>query len=216
VTHTHVGMGMGVNPYPLVYMGDPVGLFFCRGYGYGVVIPDGYLPIAISTHVGLVQTLLNGSCLGLARQTRHIWPYVPSHNNDGPHFNCRHLVRHPAFFSLPSCLCLHATHSRKRAWEQVPLPGPAPIPTRVVVIVCPRGRFTACVHHRFCRCRTSRSSSGIHPVLPPQPSAPAHGHSREPNDARRRGYRVSRSCSWPFSVHVAEEDIVASATHRLS
>jgi hypothetical protein len=29
-------------------MGDPVGLFLCRGYGYGVVIPGGYLPIAIS------------------------------------------------------------------------------------------------------------------------------------------------------------------------
>jgi hypothetical protein len=25
-----------------------VGLFLCRGYGYGVVIPGGYLPIAIS------------------------------------------------------------------------------------------------------------------------------------------------------------------------
>ena len=46
-----MGMGMGVNPYPPVYMGDPVGLFFCRGYGYGVVIPGGYLPIAISTHL---------------------------------------------------------------------------------------------------------------------------------------------------------------------
>jgi hypothetical protein len=44
-----MGMGMGVNPYPLVYMGDPMGLFLCRGYGYGVVIPGGYLPIAIST-----------------------------------------------------------------------------------------------------------------------------------------------------------------------
>jgi hypothetical protein len=43
-----VGMGMGVHPYPPVYMGDPVGLFFCRGYGYGVVIPGGYLPFAIS------------------------------------------------------------------------------------------------------------------------------------------------------------------------
>jgi hypothetical protein len=43
-------MGMGVNPYPPVYMGDPVGLFFCRGYGYGVVIPGGYLPIAISNY----------------------------------------------------------------------------------------------------------------------------------------------------------------------
>jgi hypothetical protein len=48
MTHTHMGMGMGVNPYPLVYMGNPVGLFLCRGYGYGVVIPGGYLPIAIS------------------------------------------------------------------------------------------------------------------------------------------------------------------------
>jgi hypothetical protein len=44
-------MGMGVNSYPPVYMGDPVGLFLCRGYGYGVVIPGGYLPIAISTQV---------------------------------------------------------------------------------------------------------------------------------------------------------------------
>jgi hypothetical protein len=44
-----MGMGMGVNPYPPVYMGDPVGLFLCRGYGYGVVIPGGYLPIAISS-----------------------------------------------------------------------------------------------------------------------------------------------------------------------
>jgi hypothetical protein len=49
VTHTHVGMGMGANPYPPVYMGDSMGLFFYRGYGYGVVIPGGYLPIAIST-----------------------------------------------------------------------------------------------------------------------------------------------------------------------
>jgi hypothetical protein len=51
VTHTHVGMGLGVNSYPPVYMGegDPVGLFFCRGYGYEVVIPGGYLPIAISS-----------------------------------------------------------------------------------------------------------------------------------------------------------------------
>jgi hypothetical protein len=46
-----MGMGTGVNPYPPVYMGDPVGLFLCRGYGYGVVIPDGYLPIAISSSV---------------------------------------------------------------------------------------------------------------------------------------------------------------------
>jgi hypothetical protein len=47
--YPHVyGYGYGVNPYPPVYMGDPIGLFFCRGYVYGVVIPDGYLLIAIS------------------------------------------------------------------------------------------------------------------------------------------------------------------------
>jgi hypothetical protein len=54
VTHTHMGMGMGVNSYPPVYMGDPVGLFLCRGYRYGVVIPGGYLPIAISIHMVLL------------------------------------------------------------------------------------------------------------------------------------------------------------------
>jgi hypothetical protein len=42
------GYGYGVNPYPPVYMGDPVGLFLCCGYEYRVVIPGGYLPIAIS------------------------------------------------------------------------------------------------------------------------------------------------------------------------
>jgi hypothetical protein len=44
-----MGMGMGVNSYPPMYMGDPMGLFLCRGYEYRVVIPGGYLPIAIST-----------------------------------------------------------------------------------------------------------------------------------------------------------------------
>jgi hypothetical protein len=43
-----MGMGMGVIPYPPVYMGDRMRLFLCRGYRYGVVIPGGYLPIAIS------------------------------------------------------------------------------------------------------------------------------------------------------------------------
>ena len=57
---------------------------------------------------------------------------------------------------------------------------------------------------------------GLRPVLPPQPAAPAHGRSREPTDARRRGYGASRSCSWPFSVRAVEEDMVAPATLRLS
>jgi hypothetical protein len=44
----------------------------------------------------------------------------------------------------------------------------------------------------------------------------AHGRSRETTDARRRGYGASRSCSWPFSVRAAEEDMVTPATLRLS
>jgi hypothetical protein len=44
------GYEYGVNPYPPAYMGNLVGLFLCRRYGYGVVIPGGYLPIAISTY----------------------------------------------------------------------------------------------------------------------------------------------------------------------
>jgi hypothetical protein len=57
---------------------------------------------------------------------------------------------------------------------------------------------------------------GLRPVLPPQPAALAHGRSRESTDARRRGYGVSRSCFWPFSVRVVEEDMAAPATLRLS
>jgi hypothetical protein len=43
------GYEYGGNPYPPVYMVDPLELFLCRGYEYGVVIPDRYLPIAISS-----------------------------------------------------------------------------------------------------------------------------------------------------------------------
>ena len=43
------GYGYGVNPYTPVYMSDPIELFLCRGYGYGVIIFGGYLPIAISS-----------------------------------------------------------------------------------------------------------------------------------------------------------------------
>jgi hypothetical protein len=57
---------------------------------------------------------------------------------------------------------------------------------------------------------------GHRPVLPPQPTAPTHGRSREPTDARRRGYGTSRLCSWPFSMCAVEEDMVAPATLWLS
>jgi hypothetical protein len=42
------------------------------------------------------------------------------------------------------------------------------------------------------------------PVLPLQPTAPAHGRSCEPTDALRRRYEVSRSCSWPVFVRAAD------------
>jgi hypothetical protein len=35
-----------------MYMGDSMGLFLCRGYEYVIVIPSGYLSIAISTQEG--------------------------------------------------------------------------------------------------------------------------------------------------------------------
>jgi hypothetical protein len=125
------------------------------------------------------------------------------------------------FFSLsPYASASAPPHSRQRAWEQAPPPCirpiPVPTPTRVVAIARPRGRFTACVCHRFRRHRMSRPSSQPLPYSSSQPTAPAHGHSRESTNARRHGYRASRSCSWPFSVHVAEEDTVAPVTLSLS
>jgi hypothetical protein len=57
---------------------------------------------------------------------------------------------------------------------------------------------------------------GLRHVLPPQPAGLAYGRSREPTNARRRGYDASRSCSWPFSVRAVEEDMVAPVTLRLS
>jgi hypothetical protein len=91
-------------------------------------------------------------------------------------------------FSLPSCLRLPPPHSRQRAWEQSPPPRirstPAPTPTRSVDMASPRGRFTVCAHHR----RTSHSSSRPSPCSSSPTCCLAHGHSREPTDARRCGY----------------------------
>jgi hypothetical protein len=38
---------MGKVLYPRVYMGNPTGRNFFDGYGYGMVLPDGYVPVAI-------------------------------------------------------------------------------------------------------------------------------------------------------------------------
>jgi hypothetical protein len=85
-----------------------------------------------------------------------------------------------------------------------------------MAIARPRGRFTACAHHRFRRIGRPIRLPGLRPFLPPQSAALAHDRSHEPTDARRRGYGVSRSLSWPFSVRATEEDTVAPATLRLS
>jgi hypothetical protein len=44
VTHTNMGIGMGINSYPPVYMGDPMKLSFCREYGYEMTITDAVSP----------------------------------------------------------------------------------------------------------------------------------------------------------------------------
>jgi hypothetical protein len=49
----------------------------------------------------LAHALLNGSCLGLARQIRPIWTSIPPHDNDGPRLSCHHLVSHSTSFLSP-------------------------------------------------------------------------------------------------------------------
>jgi hypothetical protein len=45
--NTRAGTGMGKILYPRVYMGNPTDRIFFDGYGYGMVLPDGYVPVAI-------------------------------------------------------------------------------------------------------------------------------------------------------------------------
>jgi hypothetical protein len=42
------GYGFGQNFIPIMGMSFLAGIFFLRGYGFGQVIPSGFLPIAIS------------------------------------------------------------------------------------------------------------------------------------------------------------------------
>jgi hypothetical protein len=44
------GHGFGQNFIRVMSMGFLVGVFFLRGYGFGQVIPNGFLHIAISIH----------------------------------------------------------------------------------------------------------------------------------------------------------------------
>jgi hypothetical protein len=179
----------------------------------------GYDPNTARRSCRAGQDTIKWLCLRSALQTQPIWPSIPPHGNDGPRLRCRHLVRHPAFFFSP-LMSLPPRHPiLSRGLEQAP-PScihltPTPTPTRAA-ITRPRGRFTSCAHHRFCRRRTSRSSSRPSPCSSSPSYCIVHGHSREPIEAHQRGYGATRSCSWPFTVHAAEEDTVAFATLRLS
>jgi hypothetical protein len=170
---------------------------------------------------GLAQALLNGSCLGPARQTWHIWPSIPPHDNDGPRLSCHQLVHHSTSFLSPLMhpLPRHPILGRgRRSMRLLP----------VFVRHQPRHRLAQWLlhvhedvsHHAhtlvFAVVGRHVRLPGLRPFLPPQPAAPAHGRSCEPTDARRRGYGASRSCSWPFSMRAVEEDMVAPATLRLS
>jgi hypothetical protein len=44
--NTRASTGMGKILYPRAYMGNPTGRIFLW-YGYGMVLPDGYVPVAI-------------------------------------------------------------------------------------------------------------------------------------------------------------------------
>jgi hypothetical protein len=115
-------------------------------------------------HAGLAEPLFNGSCLGPTRQTRFISPSIPTHDNDGPRLSCHHLIRHSTFFLsplMPPSPRHHILDRGRRSRHLLPVfvrhqPRHR---LRVVAIARPRGRFTSCVHHRFRRRRTSRSSS---------------------------------------------------------
>jgi hypothetical protein len=117
-------------------------------------------------------------------------------------------------FSLFSCPASTPPHSRQRASEQAPPPRIRPTPTRALAIARPRGRFTACAHHRFRCSRTSRSSSWSSPCSSSPTCCPRP--RSQPQADRCSSMRVwaSRSCSWSFSVRATEEDTVAPPTLR--
>ena len=54
--NTRAGTGMGKILYPRVYMGNPTGRIFFDGYGYGMVLPDGYVPVAIPSFLEFHDT----------------------------------------------------------------------------------------------------------------------------------------------------------------
>jgi hypothetical protein len=160
---------------------------------------------------GLAQALLNGSCIGPARQTRPIWPSISPHDNDGPRLSCRHLIHHPASFLSPLMpppprhpilgRGRGSRHLRPVFVQHQPQHRPIQWLLHVHEDVSQYARTIvfAVVGLPICLL-------GLCPVLPPQPTAPAHGRSREPSNALRRGYGTSQSCSWPRLGYLGGEE----------
>jgi hypothetical protein len=55
-TRAGTGTGTGKILYPRVYVGNPTGRIVFDGYMYGMILPDGYVPVAIPT---LVRCLMS-------------------------------------------------------------------------------------------------------------------------------------------------------------
>jgi hypothetical protein len=144
---------------------------------------------------------------------------VQARHDTGPHLSCRHLIRHPASFLSP---LMPPPPRHPFSAEGVGAGASSPYSSDTSPDTDPHSGY--CTSTRMFHSMRAPlflpldvvCLPALHPILPPQPVAPAHGRSHEPTDARRRGYGASRSCSWPFSVRAAEEDTVAPATLRLS
>jgi hypothetical protein len=148
---------------------------------------------------GLAQALLNGSYLGPARQTRPILPSITPHDNDGSRLSCHHLVRHSTSFLSP-LMPPPPRHPILGRWRR------SRCLLHVFVRHQPRHRLAKWLlhvhddvsHHAhtiiFTVVRRPVRLPDLRHGLPPQPISPTHGRSREPTDARRRGYGASRSC----------------------
>jgi hypothetical protein len=71
--NTRADTGMGKILYPRAYMGNLTGRFFFDGYGYRMVLPDGYVPVAIPRHEHATEGAVGGVrlvAMGARREAR--------------------------------------------------------------------------------------------------------------------------------------------------